>query len=58
MNNIDIEKLRNYLINYYGTASTKYPQAIYEVIELENSSEEKVLKLALKNNINLDKFKK
>lgn len=58
MNNIDIEKLRNYLINYYGTASTFYPQAIYDVIELENSSEEKVLKLALKNNINLNNFKK
>lgn len=58
MNNIDIEKLRNYLINYYGTASTFYPQAIYDVIELENGTEEKVLKLALKNNININNFKK
>lgn len=57
MNNIDIEKLRNYLIYYYGTASTIYPQAIYDVIEIEKASEEKVLKLALKNNINIKEFK-
>lgn len=58
MNNIDIEKLRNYLINYYGTATNIYPIAMSKVIEIEQASKEKILKLALKDNINLDDFKK
>lgn len=48
---IDIEKLRQYLINYYGTAMT-------DLLEVENASNEKVLSLALKNNINLNNFTK
>lgn len=56
---IDIEKLRQYLINYYGTAMINpFPTAMMDLSEVENASNEKVLSLALKNNINLNNFTK
>lgn len=56
---IDIEKLRQYLINYYGTAMiNSFPTAMTDLLEVENASNEKVLSLALKNNINLNNFTK
>lgn len=54
---IDIEKLRQYLINYYGTAMiNSFPTAMTDLLEVENANNEKVLSLALKNNINLNNF--
>lgn len=56
---IDIEKLRQYLINYYGTAMiNSFSTAMMDLSEVENASNEKVLSLALKNNINLNNFTK
>lgn len=56
---IDIEKLRQYLINYYGTAMiNSFSTAMTDLLEVENASNEKVLSLALKNNINLNNFTK
>lgn len=54
---MDIEKLRQYLINYYGTAMiNSFPTAMTDLLEVENASNEKVLSLALKNSINLNNF--
>ena len=59
MDDIDIEKLRQYLINYYGIAMiNSFPTAMMDLSEVENASNEKVLSLALKNNINLNNFTK
>lgn len=59
MDDIDIEKLRQYLINYYGTAMiNSFPTAMTDLLEVENASNEKVVSLALKNNINLNNFTK
>lgn len=59
MENIDIEKLRQYIIDYYGTAIiNSSPTAMMDLLEVENDSNEKVLSLALKNNINLNNFTK
>ena len=56
---IDIEKLRQYLINYYSTAMiNSSPAAMMDLLEVENASNEKVLSLVLKNNINLNNFTK
>ncbi len=56
---IDIEKLRQYLLNYYGTAMiNSFPTAMTDLLEVKNASNEKVLSLALKNNINLNNFTK
>lgn len=57
MENIDIEKLRQYIIDYYGTAMiNSSPTAMMDLLEVENASNEKVLSLALKNSINLNNF--
>lgn len=59
MENIDIEKLRQYIIDYYGTAIiNSSPTAMMDLLEVENASNEKVLSLALKNKINLNNFTK
>lgn len=56
---IDIEKIRKYLIDYYGTAMLNAsPTAMMDLIEVENATNELVLKLALDNKLNLDKFTK
>lgn len=56
---IDIEKIRKYLIDYYGTAMLNAsPAAMMDLIEVENTTDELVLKLALDNKLNLDKFTK
>lgn len=56
---IDIEKIRKYLIDYYGTAMLNAsPAAMMDLIEVENATNELVLKLALDNKLNLDKFTK
>lgn len=59
MDDIDIEKLRQYIIDYYGTAMiNSSPTAMMDLLEVENASNEKVFSLALKNNINLNNFTK
>lgn len=56
---IVIEKIRQYLIDYYGTAMLNAsPAAMMDLIEVENATNELVLKLALDNKLNLDKFTK
>lgn len=56
---IDIEKIRQYLIDYYGTAMLNASSAaMMDLIEVENATDELVLKLALDNKLNIDKFTK
>ena len=59
MNEIDYEKLRNDLIDYYGTASyNEFPMAIIELSNVENASYEELINIAIKNNFNLNNYKK
>lgn len=59
MNEIDYEKLRNDLIDYYGTASYNgFPIAIIELSNVENASYEELINIAIKNNFNLNNYKK
>lgn len=59
MNEIDYEKLRNDLIDYYGTASYNgFPIAIIELSDVENASYEELINIAIKNNFNLNNYKK
>lgn len=56
-NEIDYERLRKDLINYFGTAASNgYPQAIVELTEVETSSREKLLNIAINNGINIDNY--
>ena len=54
---IDIERLRNDLINYYGTAMfNSSPLAIIELSKIENASSEELIQIAQNNNFNLEKY--
>ena len=54
---IDIERLRKDLLDYYGTALfTVSPLAIMELNKLERANPEELINLAINNNFNLNKY--
>ena len=53
---IGIERLRKDLIDYYGSASRVYPNAIMEVERVKRASYDELVDIAIRNNINLDKY--
>ena len=55
---IDIEKLRNDLIDYFGTAMLIHNYAIVDIMRIENASNEVLIDLANKMNFDLNKYKK
>lgn len=54
--NIDFEKLREDLKDYYGTAMSFMPMAVIELSEVERASNQKLIELALKNNFDLSDY--
>ena len=55
---INIEKLRNDLIDYFGTAMhNASPLAIIELSKIENANEQEIIKIAIKNNFDLNEYK-
>ncbi|MBE6145775.1 MAG: hypothetical protein E7171_04060 [Firmicutes bacterium] len=54
---IDIEKLRKDLIDYYGTAMFNASSlAIIELTKVENASPQELINIALKNNFDLTEY--
>ena len=53
---IDGDKLREDLMNYYGSATPFYPAAILEVSRVENATPEELLSIAQSNNVNLNNY--
>ena len=54
---IDVEKLRQDLIDYYGTALfNASPYAIVELQKIENATYEELIKIAKDNNFDLNKY--
>jgi hypothetical protein len=53
---IDIEKLRSDLMDYFGTATHFFPAATMDLIKVQNASGEELINIALKNNIDLSKY--
>lgn len=54
---INIQKLREDLIDYYGTAMFNgFPQAMMELEEIKRASDEKLLELAINKGINLNDY--
>ena len=51
---IDIEKLRNDLIDLYGTAMQSNPVAMMDLIKIEKASDEEVARIAMQNGINIE----
>lgn len=57
VNEINIEKLRKDLIDYFGTAMfNASPFAIMNLTEVENANSDKLIQIALKNNFNLEDY--
>ena len=54
---IDIERLRKDLIDYFGTAIfVSSPLSIMELSKIEKATEEELIKIAQNNNIDLNKY--
>ena len=54
---IDFETLRRDLIDYYGTAATNgFTMAIIEISNIENASNEQLIKIAIQIGLDLDKY--
>ena len=54
---VDINRLREDLINYFGTAIFYNPIAIMELEEVKKASESKLIEIAIKNGFDLDNYK-
>lgn len=58
MNNINIEKLKQDLIDYFGTAMFSVsPLSIFELSKIEKATDEEIIEIALKNNFDLNNYK-
>ena len=55
--NLDIESLRYDLFNYYGAFTSIYEPAFILLDKIKTASDEEIIKLALENNFDLDKYK-
>lgn len=58
MNNLNFKKLREDLINYFGTAMFMVsPIAMFDVEKVRKASNEELIKIAIKNHFDLSKYK-
>lgn len=55
--NYDYERLRNDLINYFGTATSFSPVAFMDVIKVEHASNNELISIAYSNNFDLNDYK-
>lgn len=53
---INIEKLRYDLIDYFGTAMEMSSVALLDLNKVENASDEEIVRIALNNGFNLDMY--
>jgi len=56
MEKIDINKLREDLINYFGTAMGMFPMAIMDLNEVYNASDDKLMEIAINNGFKLENY--
>lgn len=54
--NIDYEKLRQDLVDYFGSAMVFFPVAVMDVVRIENASDEELLQVANQNGFDLSKY--
>ena len=55
--NINIEKLREDLIDYFGTAMfNASPLAMIELSKIEKASNQEIIKIAIDNNFDLNEY--
>lgn len=54
---IDIDKLKDDLVNYFGSATPMYPVAFMDVINVENASPEELVQIAIQNGFDLNDYR-
>lgn len=54
--NIDYEKLRRDLIDYFGSAIGLFPVAVLDVVRVENASNSELLEIANQNGFDLREY--
>lgn len=55
---LDYERLREDLIDYFGTAMMYNPMAVIELSDVENASDFKLEQIAIQNGFNLSDYEK
>ncbi len=55
---IDYDKLKKDLIDYFGTALFTNPFAMSDIVKVESASLEELVEIARKNGFDLDKYNK
>ena len=50
---IDVDALRDDLMNYYGSAMQFNPVAMMDLVKVENASDEEIVNIAINNGINI-----
>ena len=53
---IDYERLRNDLIDYYGTALSYEPLAVIGIIRVDTSTDDELISIANKEKININNY--
>ena len=53
---MDYERLRNDLIDYFGSAMSYNPMAVIELSNVENASNSKLEEIAIRNGFNLSDY--
>ncbi len=53
---IDVDALRNDLINYFGTALFYNPNAMMELIEVEKASDEQIVQIAIQKGFDINMY--
>ena len=53
---IDTDRLRRDLMNYFGAAMSVFTVAMMDVIDIENASEEELIRIAIRNGFNLEDY--
>jgi len=57
MEEYDIERLRDDLIDYYGTASMIYCVAMADLVRVQSASDSELIEIAINNGYNLEDYK-
>jgi hypothetical protein len=53
---IDFDKLREDLIDYFGSAMGMFPMAVMDVSKVERASKQELIKIAQQNGFDLRKY--
>ena len=56
--NIDYEKLRSDLIDYFGSSVVYNPMAVIELSNVESATDSKLEQIAIQNGFNLSDYEK